>query len=75
MRNRDRDLRTGIAIALALSMLAGGAITLGAALLVWLIGNIDWQAAQDFAAPTAAQARDAGWVAISENPNHQEVWK
>ncbi|REF69619.1 hypothetical protein [Paracoccus versutus] len=75
MRTPDRDFCSGTAIALALSMLAGVAITLGAALLVWLIGHIDWQAAQDFAAPTAAQARDAGWVAISENPNHQEVWK
>ncbi|QFQ87336.1 hypothetical protein F8A10_07805 [Paracoccus kondratievae] len=31
-----------------------------------LIGHIDQRAAIDFLAPTAAQARDAGWVTISE---------
>jgi len=31
-----------------------------------LIGQVDTSAALDLLAPTAAQARDAGWVAISE---------
>lgn len=31
-----------------------------------LIGRIDTSAPLDFLAPTAAQARDAGWVAIAE---------
>ena len=75
MRDSERELRRRAAIQITLAMMAGALITLGGAAMIWLIGHFDWQAAQDFAAPTAAQARDAGWVAISENPNHQEVWK
>ena len=36
-------------------------------IMSWLVMSvIDWQAVLDFIAPTAAQARNAGWVAISE---------
>lgn len=41
---------------------------LGAAIVgaVWLFDQISWQGLADFIAPTAAQARDTGWVALSE---------
>ena len=35
-------------------------------LLGWLIGSTGFPALLDFIAPTAAQARQLGWVAISE---------
>ncbi|RDW14410.1 hypothetical protein [Paracoccus thiocyanatus] len=34
--------------------------------LGWLVGRMDPQSVMDFLSPTAAQARDAGWVALSE---------
>ncbi|MFG6083812.1 hypothetical protein ACEUZ9_000044 [Paracoccus litorisediminis] len=34
--------------------------------LGWLIGKLDALALLDLLAPTAAQARDTGWIAISE---------
>ncbi|MFG6082295.1 hypothetical protein ACEUZ9_002940 [Paracoccus litorisediminis] len=34
--------------------------------LGWLIGRIDFRALLDLLAPTAAQVRDTGWIAISE---------
>ncbi|WP_313352795.1 hypothetical protein [Paracoccus sp. (in: a-proteobacteria)] len=40
---------------------------LGMSLLIgWVSGQVDGQAVLDFVAPTAAQARDTGWVALSE---------
>jgi len=42
------------------------ALVLAGFALGLLIGRIDASAALDFLAPTAAQARDAGWVAIAE---------
>ncbi len=42
-------------VALALALLIG-----------WAAGQVDGQAVQDFVSPTAAQARDTGWVALSE---------
>ncbi len=48
-------------------------VWLGAVLLVILgvgigvlLGQIDWGAVLDVVAPTAVQAREAGWVALSE---------
>lgn len=63
--DQDRD-RTPFAWALVflwigVVVLVGLGFTLG----LWL-GALDGQALLDFAAPTAAQARDAGWVALSE---------
>ncbi|WP_288951550.1 hypothetical protein [uncultured Paracoccus sp.] len=34
--------------------------------LGWSAAAVDWRDVLDFIAPTAAQARDAGWVTISE---------
>ncbi|MFC3568384.1 hypothetical protein [Paracoccus simplex] len=34
--------------------------------LGWVVGAVDAQDMLDFLSPTAAQAREAGWVAISE---------
>lgn len=31
-----------------------------------LLGLLDWRSVADFIAPTAAQARDTGWVALTE---------
>ncbi len=47
--------------------LLGALVALALALLIgWVAGQVDWQAVQDFVSPTAAQARDTGWVALSE---------
>lgn len=37
-------------------------------LLVWHIAStaLDWSEIRDFVAPTAAQARDGGWMTLSE---------
>lgn len=40
-------------------------VGLGVLIGLWL-GSLDRQALLDLVAPTAAQARDAGWVALSE---------
>ncbi|WJS86730.1 hypothetical protein [Paracoccus sp. TOH] len=52
---------------------AGLFIWLGVAVLVLIgfalglaVGATDWRDALDFLSPTAAQARDAGWVSIAE---------
>lgn len=47
--------------------LLGALVALALALLIgWAAGQVDGQAVQDFVSPTAAQARDTGWVALSE---------
>jgi len=51
----------GVFLWLGIVMLVAAGFVLGL-----LIGQIDPSAALDFLAPTAAQARDAGWVAIAE---------
>ncbi|AZV00317.1 hypothetical protein [Paracoccus sulfuroxidans] len=37
-------------------------------LVIWhiLSATLSWSEVRDFVAPTAAQARDGGWVALSE---------
>lgn len=35
-------------------------------LAVWLVVRLDWTSVIDFIAPTAKQAREAGWVTVSE---------
>lgn len=46
-------------VLIVLFIAAAGLILIG-------FSAIDWGAAMDWIAPTAAQARDAGWVALSE---------
>lgn len=47
-----------IAVAMLVSIIATG--------LVLIATAIDWRAVIDFASPTAAQAREAGWAAMTE---------
>lgn len=75
MRDSERELRRRAAIQITLAMMAGAMITLGGAALIWLCSQVDWRAAQDFFAPTAAQARTTGWVALSEAATEQEMRK
>lgn len=44
----------------------GGALLILLVLVAWLLARVDWLWLLDFLAPTAAQARDLGWVNIVE---------
>ena len=58
----------GLPVAWAWVFVWIGVVALAAAgwCLGWLIGQADWGTLLDSLVPTAAQARDKGWVTISE---------
>lgn len=63
----DDDDRQPIAWGVVFLWLAIALVLLIGFVLGWLIGSIgSWTDARDFIAPTAAQARDLGWIALSE---------
>lgn len=63
----DEDDRQPIAWGVVFLWLAIALVLLIGFVFGWLIGSIgSWADARDFIAPTAAQARDLGWVALSE---------
>ena len=59
--------RRPVAWAIAFTWVAIVLLTLAGFALGSVIGRVDWSGALDFVAPTAAQVRDGGWVALSEN--------
>lgn len=67
MRPSETEPDDGIRDINLLASLAVIFLVMAAVFAAWLLlRDIDWRAVIDFVAPTAAQARDAGWVALSE---------
>jgi len=63
----DEDERRPIAWGVVFLWLAIVLVLLVGFVFGWLIGSMwNWVEVADFVAPTAAQARDMGWVALSE---------
>ena len=63
----DQDDRRPIAWGVVFLWLAIVLVLLVGFVFGWLIGSMwNWVEVADFVAPTAAQARDMGWVALSE---------